>query len=199
MERRKFLQTGLLASVLAALFPRLIQSEIGPEGSLSPMSSNLSKDSPDPRMYPMTPDECFYAFVISLTNVYDEISISFWGITEFGREELIDSHDPRKPPDSGVLDYALKTNGYYRTIVVKYSYSNSIGDVNLYIPVKRFKDGVFAWRAARCIKNSAGSLSLMTTADLGEGMWIDIMEGPFDRPGFVIEHWHDRVDIHLAT
>jgi len=87
----------------------------------------------------------------------------------------------------------------FDTVLLTYQYEKDDVPINLYIPVLRLlRDREFKWNAARAIKNSEGSYSLMTVVDY-DGIMCNIMEQPFDRPGFVIERWDDRIDIHLAS
>ena len=204
MERRKFLNRSLATLGLGLVFPSLIRGNkvdtideyTESEFSLSHGSDHLYADL---RKYPMTPDECFQAFEVDLHGVlYDDITVTLSAISDTGQIQMLGEHICFAPKN-GEVHFALMPKGYVRTIGISYSYKNAIGSVNLHIPVSRFKEGKFSWRADRCVKNAAGSLSLMATVNLGDGMWVDVMEGPFDRPGFIIEHWDDRVDIYLPS
>jgi len=201
MERRKFLQTGLLASVLAALFPRLIQSEIGPEGSLSPTSSTLSKDSQDLRMYPMTPDEAYVKVLLTDIHSPMEAKISRVGMTGFVHENcsgggLMDTSTRdalEMHINGGIVEKA-------RGFIIKYRYENSDLYVNLHVPASRFlKKGGFSWPAAKPVLNSVETVSLMYVLKLGD-CFMDVMESPMfeGENNFVVERWDDHIDIHLS-
>ncbi len=215
MERKKFLQASFAMLSLGLIFPSLIRGKEQEKvtisctkDSLYTNAGSLSKED-FVRRYPLCPDECWPPkksipewISLTLTNIYSSIHMEIRAINPVtGKDDRVFGGAGMIVVEKTELPLSLLSEKLrpYQTVVLKYKYSEDDVYINLYIPVLRLlRDGEFRWNAARAIKNSAGSYSLMTVMDY-DGIMCNIMEGPFDRPGSVIECWNDRIDIHLST
>ena len=200
MTRKQFFKGSLVGSLLALVFPSLLLARknrdvIEQQRELYSIRKDTSMSALDfHRRYPLTPDECWpppgsvpewINFI--LYNVLSPIHMQIRAIDPItGKDTRIFGGSGMMVVEKAELSFALKTKklSTYQTVLLSYKYEESDAYVNLYIPVIRLlREGEFRWNALQPTKCEAGSYGLMT----------------FERPGYVVEHWHDRIDIYLAS
>ncbi|TET17996.1 MAG: hypothetical protein E3J78_06940 [Candidatus Cloacimonadota bacterium] len=194
MNRKQFFKRSLVGSLVALVFPSLLLAKKNP-GVIETQRELCS--TPKNRLlaqYPLTPDECWPPpesvpewIKFTLTNAHSPIHMQVRAIDHAtGKDDWIFGGSGMMVVEKLELSFSVLTKKLrlYQTVVLSYKYENDDVPVNIYIPVRRlFNDGEFRWNAFQATKNSEGGYSLMT----------------FGRPGYVVEHWEDRIDIHLSS